>query len=108
MKLSVRVFRRYGVKNPHRTLLLALLLVACAQTSGTARGVVIGVEGSIEEITSFTVLVEGEEITFVPVEGGDYDFPLSHLREHQRTGEPILVTWEIEDGTRLALTLTDG
>lgn len=89
-------------------LLLAVLVVACAQTSGTSRGIVLEVEGSLEEVNSFTVLVEGEELTFVPVQAGDYDFPLSHLREHQRTGEPILVTWELEDRTRKALALADG
>lgn len=99
---------RYGVISAHRTLLIALLLVACAQTSGTARGIVLGVEGSLEEVSSFTVLVEGQELTFVPVEDGDYDFPLSHLREHLRTGEPILVTWQLENGTREALALADG
>lgn len=91
-----------------RILLLLVLLVACAQTSGTSRGIVLGVEGSLEEVTSFTVLIEGEELTFVPVEEGDYDFPLSHLRAHLRTGEPILVTWELDDGSRKALALADG
>lgn len=65
-------------------------------------------EGALEEITSFTVLIEGEELTFVPVDEGDYEFPLSHLREHQRTGEPILVTWELDDGARRAVALADG
>lgn len=101
------MFRRYGVKNPHRILLLVLLLVACAQTSGTVRGIVVGVEGSLDEVTSFTVLVEGEEMAFFTTEDGDYDFPVSHLREHQRTGEPVLVTWEMEDGTRKAVALAE-
>ncbi|MGH8946879.1 MAG: hypothetical protein ACRDVL_12125 [Acidimicrobiia bacterium] len=89
-------------------ILLALVLVACAQTSGTVRGVVVGVEGSLDEVTSFTVLVDGEEVGFVPVAGGDYDFPLSHLRTHQRSGEPVLVTWAMEDGVRHAVALADG
>jgi hypothetical protein len=105
---SVSIRGAYSRVNRHRILLLVLLVVACAQTSGTSRGIVLGVEGSLEEVTSFTVLIEGEEITFVPVEEGDYDFPLSHLREHQRTGEPILVTWELDDGSRKALALADG
>lgn len=104
----MRIFRRYGVKNPHRILLLVLFLVACAQTSGTVRGIVVGVEGSLDEVTSFTMLVEGEEMGFVTTEDGDYEFPVSHLREHQRTGEPVLVTWEIEDGMRKAVALADG
>lgn len=108
MNRSVSIRGAYSRVNRHRILLLVLLVVACAQTSGTSRGIVLGVEGSLEEVTSFIVLIEGEEITFVPVEEGDYDFPLSHLREHQRTGEPILVTWELDDGSRKALALADG
>jgi hypothetical protein len=110
---SASIYRGHSRVNRHRKaflLLIVLLLAACAaQTSGTSRGIVLGVDGSLEEVTSFTVLVDGEEVTFAPVEGGDYDFPLSHLREHQRTGEPILVTWELdEEGNRKALALADG
>lgn len=107
MNRSVNQKARSSAFSVHR-IILVLLVVACAQTSGTSRGIVLGVEGSLEEVTSFTVLIEGEEITFVPVEEGDYDFPLSHLREHQRTGEPIRVTWELDDGSRKALALADG
>ena len=82
--------------------------MACAQTSGTVRGIVVGVEGSLDEVTSFTMLVEGEEMAFFTTEDGDYDFPVSHLREHQRTGEPVLVTWEMEAGTRKAVAVADG
>lgn len=85
-----------------------LSLVACSQASGTARGVVTSVEGTLQEVTSFTVLVEGSELEFVPVDGGTYAFPLSHLREHQRTGEPVLVDWELEGSVRYALSLADG
>jgi hypothetical protein len=89
-------------------LAVTLSLVSCAQTSGTARGVVTSVEGTLEEVTSFVVLVEGSELEFAPVPNGDYVFPLSHLREHQRTGEPVLVGWEIAGSVRYALTLADG
>ena len=82
--------------------------MACAQTSGTVRGVVVEVEGSLDDVTSFTVLVDGEEIGFVPIEGGDYDFPLSHLRDHLRSGQPVLVTWTREDGVHHAVALADG
>ncbi len=85
-----------------------MALVSCSQTEGTARGIVVSVEGTIEDVTSFVVLVEGSELEFVPVEDGDYDFPLSHLREHQRTGEPILVDWELIGSVRYALSLADG
>lgn len=94
-----------------RALVLALAVlspIACAQTTGTSRGVVTAVEGSLDEITAFSVLVEGSEVRFLPVEDGDYDFPLSHLREHQRTGEPVFVDWELVGSVRYALSLADG
>ena len=88
--------------------LVALSLIACAPTSGTARGVVIAVDGDLEQVSAFTVLVEGEEWRLLPVADGDYAFALPHLREHQRTGEPILVGWELVDNVRYALSLADG
>jgi len=87
---------------------LTLFLASCTQTAGTARGVVASVDGTLEEITSFVLLADGSELEFTPVADGEYDFPLSHLREHQRTGEPVLVGWEIVGSVRYALTLADG
>jgi hypothetical protein len=89
-------------------IVMTVGLIACNQTSGTARGVVTAVEGSLEDVTAFVVLVEGSELEFTPSADGDYDFPLSHLREHQRTGEPVLVGWEIVGSVRYALSLADG
>ena len=86
----------------------ALSLLSCSQDAGTARGIVTSVDGMLQDVTGFSLLVEGSELDFSPVEDGDYDFPLSHLREHQRTGEPVLVGWELEGSVRYALTLADG
>ncbi len=69
---------------------------------------IVSVEGTLDEVTAFTVLVGGDEMRFVPVETGDYAFPLPHLREHQRTGQPVLVGWEIVESVRNALSLEDG
>lgn len=89
-------------------LLLTVVLAACTQTSGSVRGVVTSVEGDLDEVVAFTALVEGSELRFVAVDDGEYDFPLSHLREHQRTGEPVLVDWELVGTVRYALGLADG
>jgi len=89
-------------------LFLTLVLPACAETSGTVRGVVTSVEGTLDEVVAFTVLVDGSELEFVPVPDGDYNFPLSHLREHQRSGESVLVDWELVGTVRYALGLADG
>ncbi len=97
-----------GILKSIAVVVVTLGLVACNQTDGTARGVVTSVDGSLEDVTSFAVLVEGSELEFIPTADGDYDFPLSHLREHQRTGEPVLVGWEMVGSVRYALSLADG
>ena len=89
-------------------LLLVIGLASCTQTSGTSQGIVIDVEGTLAEVTAFTVLVEGDPVRYLPVEGGDYAFPLPHLREHQRSGAPIVVHWQLVGETRHALGVTDG
>lgn len=89
-------------------VVLILALVACSQTSGTARGPVASVEGDLIEVTSFSVVVEGDTWDFIPVEDGEYAFPLPHLREHQRTGEPVLIGWELVDDVRYAVSVEDG
>lgn len=89
--------------------ILALAAACSTPTSGTMKGIVIDVEGSLTNITQFTILAEGDDITFHPAQNGDYDFPLAHLREHMRTGQPVLVGWEREDdGEMVALSLADG
>ena len=97
-----------GVLRIIAIIVMTVGLIACNQTSGTARGVVTSVDGSLEDVTSFVVLVEGSELEFLPAASGEYDFPLSHLREHQRTGEPVLVGWELVGSVRYALSLADG
>lgn len=95
----------------HRLILISMLtaaLAACSAGSGTVRGVVLSVDGDLQTVTGFTLLVEGDEMSFVPVDDGDYAFPLAHLREHQRTGEPVLVGWESIDGRFHALSVDDG
>lgn len=89
-------------------LVAALVAAACSQSSGTVMGVVIDIDGDLEEVRSFTLLVEGDEMTFVPSSEGEYDYPLSHLRDHLRDGVPIRVGWERRDGELIAVRLDDG
>lgn len=95
-----------------RTLAGVLLiggLVACGpQTSGTIRATLIELNGDLTTVSDFTVLSEGERIRFVPSPDGDYAFPLPHLHEHLRTGEPLLIGWELVDGVHVATFLDDG
>lgn len=89
------------------TLVLALSVSACSTYSGEeATGIVVDVQGDLENIEQFTVLVDGEEMVFEPGPEGDYAFPLGHLRDHLRSGEPVLVRWEV-DGDRMVATFID-
>jgi hypothetical protein len=88
--------------------ILTLVVVACAQTSGTVIGPVITVDGDLAEVRSFTVLVEGDEMVFVPIADGEYAYPLPHLREHLRDGSPVRVGWERRGDQLVATTLDDA
>lgn len=71
-------------------------------------GVVVAVDGDLSDVLSFTLLVEGDEMTFVPTSAGEYAYPLTHLREHLRTGVPVRVGWERRGDLLVALKLDDG
>jgi hypothetical protein len=88
-----------------RGYFIALFLVAaCSQNSGTVQGVVTAVDGDLSSVETFTLLVEGDSMTFVPASDGDFEYPLTHLRDHLRDGTPIRVSWE-RDGDRLLATM---
>jgi hypothetical protein len=91
-----------------RPFLTVLLLVACSASSGTVTGVVVDVEGDLTVVTAFTLLVDGEEMTYAPAGDGEFAFPLSHLREHLRDQEAVRVEWERRQGALLAVRVEDG
>jgi hypothetical protein len=88
--------------------LVALLSACSAPSTGTMQGIVIDVEGSLTTVTGFTVLVDGEPVTFEASAEGDYAFPLGHLRDHIRTGEPVRVGWRMDGERRVATSLDDA
>ena len=88
--------------------LVLLLATACAQTSGTVMGTVINVDGDLTAVQSFTLLVEGDEMVFVPTAEGVYAYPLPHLRDHLRDGTPVRVGWERRGDQLVATSLEDG
>lgn len=89
-------------------LLGLALATACTQTSGTVLGSVINVDGDLTEVRSFTVLVEGDEMIFVPTAEGNYAYPLPHLRDHLRDGTPVKVGWERRGSQLVAISLEDA
>lgn len=94
---------------PTAAALLLVALAGCAPSpTGEAVGIVVDVQGDLDEIERFTVLVDGERLDFETAPGGDYAFPVTHLRDHLRSGEPVRVGWDEEEGRRVATFLADG
>jgi hypothetical protein len=91
-----------------RGLAALMLAAACSQSSGTVVGTVVSVEGSLTDVSSFTLLVAGDQMTFIPSGDGEYDFPLTHLRQHLIDGTPIRVGWEQSPEGLVALTVADA
>ena len=86
-----------------------MVLAGCASSEqGTVEGLVTAVEGDLTTVKGFSVLVEGEQRQFVPAEDGEFAFPLPHLGEHLRSGDPVVVFWEHRDGTDYAVRLDDA
>lgn len=87
-------------------------VAACAApdpTTGVAIGIVVEVDGDLTSVDAFTISTdEGERMTFVPAPDGDFAFPLPHLQDHVRSGVPVAVAWEDEDGTRWAIGVDDA
>ena len=74
-------------------VVLVLTLSACGARF-RATGAVTDVEGGLNAVTSFDIrTTDGDDLTFVPSDDGDYAFPLSHLRSHMLGGDPVVVEW---------------
>lgn len=101
-----------------RPLLLALVVVAAACGSGgdgpaevTVSGVVVDVQGDLSSVEAFTIRTGGgDDLVFTP--GPDVTFdggPLSHVRSHLVSGEPVKVTYETSaSGELVAVVVEDG
>ena len=94
------------------SLVLALLVVSCAVAPDDAfvTGVVIAVDGNLTEVASFTIVTPDEEqLIFVPdPDGGNPGFPLVHLSDHIRSGDPVKVHFDERDETLWATWVDDA
>lgn len=88
--------------------LLAVVAMTNESTSGQLTGIVIGLDGDLTTVDSFDVLSNGDQIRLVPSTDGDFTFPLGHLRDHLRTGEPIDVEYQLIDGVLMAVRISDA
>lgn len=93
-------------------VLVAATLTACSGDEGRVTGVVTAVDGDLTGVESFEIQSAGERLRFVPDDGldvfGDDGAPLSHLFEHLQTGDPVRVTYRVEENTRVAILVEDG
>lgn len=91
------------------TLIVTTLLSACsAPTPNQVTGIVTAVDGDLTSVTAFEMLAEGRTWRFEPAPDGDFAFPLAHLRDHLRAGDPIVVDYSDVDGVLRATRITDG
>ncbi len=97
-----------------RTVLIALVAVAALvlallpSDSGQLTGIVVAVDGDLTRIRSFEVLSGGDRFVFEPSPEGDHAFPLPHLRDHLRSGEPVAVEYERVEDVLTATRVSDG
>ena len=63
-------------------------------------GRITAFDGDLSEVRSFTLVTEdGDSLEFVPGPGASFHGgPLSHLRDHLVSGEPVVVFYDEVDG----------
>ena len=100
--------------------MLALFLVeACAAPPAapqtlTASGVLLDVVSpGIQQVTSFTLRTDaGEEMKFVTAPdfnaGATHLMTPGHMRQHMALGNPVTVTYRVDNGQLVALSATDA
>ena len=112
--------RRVGCGAP-RLVLLAVVVILASITAcggnppdtgepneGQIRGIVVQVAGrNIIELKSLRIRDETGNVWDFRAAEGFIGISPSHLREHQLTGEPVLVTYVIGEGELIAVEITD-
>jgi hypothetical protein len=105
-------------KIPHIVAVLVALAVGLAvsscSTAGVGNdalsGVITEVNGDLTSVAGFVVLAEdGSSHRFTPVNGLRFEGgPLTHLRDHVVSGQPVVVTFERgPDGELIAVHVED-
>lgn len=66
-------------------------------------------DGDLTTVRAFTMRTDaGDTLEFEPAPDGTYEFALVHLRDHLRSSEPIVVTYEDRSGLMVAIAVSDG
>jgi hypothetical protein len=87
---------------------LAFVAASGGQDSGQLIGIVVAVDGDLTRVNSFELLANGERTRLEPWAEGEFDFPLPHLRDHLRTGDPVAVEFQRIEGALMATRIRDA
>jgi hypothetical protein len=87
---------------------LAFVAASGGEDSGQLIGIVVAVDGDLTRVESFELLADGDRTRFEPWADGEFDFPLPHLRDHMRTGDPVVIEFERMDGVMMATRISDA
>ena len=93
------------------TLAVALAVAACGTPGKTAAGVVIALDASAGQVTSFTPrTTDGLVVPFAlgALETDGAAFPASHLAVHAATLGPIAVAYREEGGRNVVYRMVDA
>ena len=93
------------------TLAIALATAACGTSGTTAAGVVIALDASGGQVSSFTLrTTDGQVMAFAvgALETDGAAFPASHLAVHAATLQPIAVAYRVEGGRNVVYRMVDA
>jgi hypothetical protein len=96
--------------------IVALALASCAASAGDGDGAPEFVTGTVVAVArdgggvrSFRVVGDGGRTYEIAIaDGVDYGFDLTHLLEHQKTGDPVAVRVRQHDGRLIAQSIEDA
>src|SRR5688572_8594251 len=94
-------------------LLVALGVFACGKEAPAPPTVLTGVitevaAGTSGKVTGFELDASGESYEILIDPARDYGFDLTHLNEHQSTGDPVRVRLQQRDAALYALRIDDA
>ena len=92
-------------------LAAALAVGACGSSGSTAAGVVIALDASGGQVTSFTLRTTDGQVMLFAIGTLDTDgaaFPASHLAVHAATLGPIAVAYRVEGGRNVVYRMVDA
>lgn len=93
------------------TLAVALVVTACGTSGKTAAGIVLALDATGGQVTSFTLrTTDGQVIPFAvgALETDGAAFPASHLAVHAATLQPIAVAYRDEGGRNVVYRMVDA